>query len=1108
MGENQKLDQQAVQTMTDQHTPGQGQPPHITEKGVFLDAPQSKDAEQPAIAPSEATIPSDVMSELQAFIDEVKPHEHHVMNQSDAKESIPPIPPTVSAMPTVPSSQWQEKTTVSEGIHPSSVLVDPPSIPTTTSDFSDSSLDQNSEERISQAIASFMRGEEEQEAEGAPNIPSSIFPSTIVVEHIPQGNNDQQDEKIADEIFNRIQAEIENQSNEAQPIQSIAREDQVDVVGASESVHTEVFEHIIDQTPAKPSVVVDDMPEIIIESSAWAQPEPVFVAPDHVTQESESVSVSQTAMPSSSSEEIDQSKAVSAIEKRASRRQKTIKIDSFWAQVVAQKEDDIDMEMLDIFLAEADGQFNSIDNDLASLSDNLQDKKTAHSLKRSMHTLKGSANTTGARKVGAIFHHLEDMMNVSPTVTQELCGNIQAGVDAAFAAIQALRENRSVDEAVGAASAKPTPIQQTSGLETQAIVASTPQEQIMVAVGAVPVRDDSTKLLEDEGAMLKVSSKSLERLVKNVGEINISRSQIGTNVVVGRQAMMGLAVSLEQMYGYLREIEIEAEKQMHAGTDNANENTGFDALQMDRYTRLQELTRRVAEAQNDVMTQQSATVAAIREVEESVAIQRILISDVSADLDRIRQIRVSSIVPNLKRVVRAAARDTGKPAEIYFDADVEIDRGILEKMNGPIEHVLRNAIAHGIESAEERLQANKEPTGSIDFKAYQDGSEVVIEISDDGRGIDIAKVLQKAVNKGIIRPGTRMAEDKIRELLFEPGFSTADAVTDIAGRGVGLDVVRSEISTMGGRVDIRSTLGQGTTFVLRLPSTLTTIAGTAITTGQHMYVTPVSFIDRLVRIQTKDIENAYRSQKLIIKEPSGEQIEYDFWGLWQIIGLPTMQTRATTRGSIILMRGDRIAVHVDEIKPATEFVFRPMGPQIVASSGLIGSTISSTGNASLVIDPAKIVRNLKAIGAKQTGYIDVRNVTPAKEEKTPLVLIVDDSTTVRKITSRLLKREGYRSMEAENGMQALERLQEEKPDVILMDIEMPVMNGYDATKAIRNTPEISDIPIIMITSRAGESHRKIAFELGVNEYLGKPFNDFDLLNAIKKHSSATQTASA
>lgn len=795
-----------------------------------------------------------------------------------------------------------------------------------------------------------------------------------------------------------------------------------------------------------------------------------------------------------------------------------------WLAIVKAKEDDLDDEMMEIFNQEGDERFDEIDKSIAFLVINVGDKKQALLLKRAVHTLKGSANTTGARKIGALFHHLEDLMESSNYLTDILVATVQVGSDAAFAAFKAMKEGKSIDHAVERSLRRTksagysietstnipeskgvsdvsnsTPTQLNGDTETIASVTMSNSPSTANTVTDEDVQNNAKQRVKanaksDKNAdanSLRVSKLVMDTMVKAVGEVGITRSRVGLNIDTCKSSLAGLGVSMTRLSGLLRQIELEAEKQMFTGNSQVSKSEGFDALQMDKFSKLQELTRRVAEAQNDLMIQQATTVYSLRDMEDAVAAQYVLINGLSSNLDQIRQVRVSSIVPLLKRVVRAACRDTGKQGEIFFDADVEIDRGILDRTGDAFEHILRNAIAHGIETPEEREQQGKDRVGTIEFRAYQDGGDVVIEIRDDGNGIDTTRVFNRAVERGLIMKDAQLSDDEIRDLLFEPGFSTAESVSDIAGRGVGLDVVRSDISSMGGRVQIQSAIGKGTTFVLRVPATLTVISGSAVKTNGHMYIVPVAFIDRLIRVSSEDLELAYKSRKLVIEGNDGKKVEYEFWGMWEIVGLDANDSRPTARNSIILMNGDRVAVHVDEIRPADDFVFRPMGPQISISTGLIGSTISASGHASVVIDTARVARILRA--SRKTNTSKAKIV----RKLAPMVLVVDDSLTVRTVASRFLKKNGYRVKMAIDGMQALERINEEKPDAILLDIEMPVMNGYEALQSIRATPATASLPVIMITSRVGESHRKKAFDLGVNAYLGKPYNEAELLGLIQ-----------
>lgn len=779
-----------------------------------------------------------------------------------------------------------------------------------------------------------------------------------------------------------------------------------------------------------------------------------------------------------------------------------------WVNIVEQKEDEPDEEMFDFFKQEADGLFVEIDECLSGMAVDLSDKKLAARLKRVLHTLKGSANTVGARKIGALFHYLEELMEGSSSVTPDMAKTIQAGVDAGFHALEALAKGKSVDDALRKLASR-------AGIAGGSGGGSTAEEIPYSAVpDTITVLPESTRGVhgdqeggtqsatvakkarlarkgEDED-QLRVGARTVDVMINDVGEVSISRNRVGTSVEETKAIFWELSQSMVVLSKVVRQIELESEKQMITGGSQASQSGAYDHLGMDRFTRLQELTRQLVVVQNEIATHHQHANNLLREIEDSVASQNVAIQGLSSRLSLVRQVRVSSVMPALKRVVRQACRDTGKNGEIYFDADVSIDRAILNKITGPIEHILRNAVAHGIEAPEERDRAHKDSAGSIDFKASQDGSEVVIEIRDDGAGVNHARVLRRAIERGIVAEGEQLSKERIVELLFEPGFSTAESVTDIAGRGVGLDVVRSDISSLGGRVTITSEEGRGTSFTLRVPVALSVIPATSVSTNGHDYVIPVGFIDRMVRLAPAVVDAGYRDRKVVIQDENGSTQEYEFWGLWQLVGDTGGRPRGE-KNSVLLLRGERIALHVGEVKPSSEYVFRPMGPQIATDSGIIGSTITSSGNASLVLDPSRLAKALRL-----ANLLDPTKALDAARE--PLILIVDDSLTVRSATARLVKKCGYRYAMASDGRQALERLREERADIVLMDVEMPVMNGFEATQEIRSDVHLKDTPIVMITSRAGEAKfREKAFEVGVNEYLGKPYKDDDLIRFIEQY---------
>jgi chemotaxis protein histidine kinase CheA/ActR/RegA family two-component response regulator len=756
---------------------------------------------------------------------------------------------------------------------------------------------------------------------------------------------------------------------------------------------------------------------------------------------------------------------------------------SEWLDLAHEKTDDIDFEAFEFFLEEASVRFSDIDALTIELLKDPSDRKRADAMKRAIHTLKGGASTAGARRAAAVLHFLEDLMAATPRLDGATLDILQSGVDAAHRMVKEAERDILAAKRVEEPDGRPA--------ELVATTSASPAPDTASPITR-PTGSRSASGQGESDLQLKLSAKGLEYLLNLSGEVNLSRARIGVQVHNAANSLRVLDGNVSRLVDLLAAVSLEAEKQMSSGNQStASSKHGFDALEFDRFTILQELTRRISEASSDITDQSTSIGIALSSISDIAAHQGVLSADLSGSLDRVRQIRLSTIVPHLKRVVRQACRDTGKQAELIVDADVEVDRAILERMMGAIEHILRNAVAHGIELPSDRLASDKPESGLIEFKVTNDAAEIVIDVRDDGAGLNRSRILTKAIERGLISTGEGMSHEEVVELLFVPGFSTATEVSGIAGRGIGLDAVRAAAASIGGRVFLTSTEGAGSLFTLRIPSTLSVMNGLAAYTNDLMYVLPVAFVDRLCRFSPTQLEHAYRSGEVTL-EDDGTAQKYRFLGLWNIVGLNTWTGKPVPRNPVLLMRDERLAVHVDEVYPSEEFVFKQIGSQIRAQSGILGATINSSGNASLVVDPVRIVRLQKTVG----------RAAPEKQEvRAPLVLVVDDSTTIRKMTRKVLTRAGFRIAEAEDGMRALESLVAEIPAIILMDIEMPVMDGFECTRAIRANTATALVPIIMISSRAADKHRKIALEAGVNEYLGKPYKEQELLTLIREYLS-------
>jgi chemosensory pili system protein ChpA (sensor histidine kinase/response regulator) len=446
----------------------------------------------------------------------------------------------------------------------------------------------------------------------------------------------------------------------------------------------------------------------------------------------------------------------------------------------------------------------------------------------------------------------------------------------------------------------------------------------------------------------------------------------------------------------------------------------------------------------------------------------------------------------------------GKKVELWVQGEQsEVDSAVVDRIIAPLEHLIRNAIAHGIESPKEREASNKDPVGKLTLTVDRDGSDIVFRVKDDGAGIDVERVRQKAIGRGLLAADAEVAEHDILQFIFESGMSTAKEVTQVSGRGVGMDVVISETKQLGGTVEINSKRGYGASFYIRLPFTLAVNRALLVTVGEELYAIPLTSIEGIVRMRGDELQAYYGGER---EHYSHAGSDYLVRHLGALLGGPQPIVEAEQqRIPVLLVRSGEtgIALHVDGLIGSREIVVKSVGPQLSTVRGLFGATILVDGRVALILDTNALAR----IGVQQeAGVAAPEAAAPAAEAVREItVMIVDDSITVRRVTSRLLERHDFRVITAKDGMDALQVLQEEHPDVMLLDIEMPRMDGFELAQHIRSDERLHDLPIIMITSRTGEKHQQRGFEIGVNQFLGKPYQDAELLENIRAFTTEAET---
>ena len=716
---------------------------------------------------------------------------------------------------------------------------------------------------------------------------------------------------------------------------------------------------------------------------------------------------------------------------------------------------------------------------------------------RVLHTLKGSARLAGAMRLGEMAHRLES--GVVRLGTESLQTQQVEPLQARFDALQAnftalLAAPASVDVA-----------QPRVEEESDTLPPPLPSAPVLPTATLQPLRSSATQTV-------RVRAQLLDRLVNQAGEVMISRSRMEARLSQFRGSLDELGGNLERLRQQLRDVEVQAESQMQSRLAQTKDTSqAFDPLEFDRFTRLQELTRMMAESVNDVATVQRNLQRSVEGTEDDLIAQGRQARELQRDLLRTRMVEFEFIAERLYGVVRQAAKDTGKQVKLdIVGGNIEIDRGVLERMAPAFEHLLRNAVAHGIEGADARRAAGKPEEGSITIALKQESNDIAVTFSDDGAGLDVERIRSKAVAKGLVAEGVVLSAAEVANLVFMPGFSTAEQVTEVAGRGIGMDVVRSEVNALGGRIETASQPGQGTHFTLVLPLTTAVTQVVMLRMGEFTVGVPSNLVETVLRVPVAALHSAYQNNHL---EWAGQQIAF-FWA-GALLQVSARSQEAPSRSAPIAVfrsAGQRLALHIDEVLGNREVVVKNLGPQLGRMPGLAGISVLASGAVALIYNPVALAtvygeqaRQLRQNApapttAAASGVAAFADDGAANE--VPLVLVVDDSITVRRVTQRLLKREGYRVTLAADGLQALEKLQEEKPSVVLSDIEMPRMDGFDLARNIRNDARLRDLPIIMITSRIAEKHRDYAQEIGVDHYLGKPYAEEELLALVRNYCNA------
>ena len=766
--------------------------------------------------------------------------------------------------------------------------------------------------------------------------------------------------------------------------------------------------------------------------------------------------------------------------------------------------DTVDLDLFPIFDEEAAELLPSLGGALRQWSARPADTAARGEALRALHTLKGSARLAGALRLGERAHRLETAIERlgSEDVPAALIDRLLGHFDTLQADLDQLRSTQQQTSVEAEASA--------SAADASTPVAAA-DEALAAAVPMAPVPAPGLRPMA--GHTVRVRSQLLDRLVNQTGEVMITRARLEARLSQLSGALGELTGNLERLRTQLRELEVQAESQMQSRLAQAKESAqGFDPLEFDRFTRVQELTRMMAESVNDVATVQRTLQRTIEGTEDDLVAQARQARDMQHDLLRTRMLEFESIAERLYGVVRQATKDSGRQVRLDITGgSIELDRGVLDRIVPAFEHLLRNAIAHGIEPPEERVAAGKAATGAITIALGHEANDISVSFQDDGRGLDLGRIQAKALSLGLLSSGSLLSPAEAADLIFLPGFSTATQVTGLAGRGIGMDVVRTEVQALGGRIATETTPGQGTRFSIVLPLTTAVTQVVMLRAGDRTIGVPTNLVEAVRRVPLQELAQTYRDESYQV---DGQAVPF-FWAGALLQSSAGSSEPPRKFGTLVVLRSaaQRLALHVDEVLGNQEVVVKNLGPQLARLPGLAGMSVLASGAVVLIYNPVALAtvygaqaRQAQQDRALRSGDGGPASVLPAVAE-VPLVLVVDDSITVRRVTQRLLKREGYRVTLAADGLQALEQLQQEVPALVLSDIEMPRMDGFDLARNIRSDARWKDLPIIMITSRMAEKHREHAQSLGVNHYLGKPYPEEELLSLVRRYTTPLVDAS-
>ncbi|MBS0288810.1 MAG: response regulator [Proteobacteria bacterium] len=749
-----------------------------------------------------------------------------------------------------------------------------------------------------------------------------------------------------------------------------------------------------------------------------------------------------------------------------------------------------DDELLQIFIEEAKDILESINAQLESWRESLSQIALLPAILRELHTLKGSARMIGLIPISEYVHTLEQLIqkihsgDIAPQ--EEIQKEIQQAIDYLNYYVDALAKSVPID---------PIPAAQLERCLGFANLPMTDESEVKIG--------SNTKTFQEPAFsdVIRIKTEVLDKFSHLAGQVNVSRAHLVQKLGKARDVVSEMAKEIKLVQEQIRYLQVKADLNVRPQATHLNEKyDDFDALELDRYSFWQQSTRSLLDKINYLEQLNIAVTNVTRGFDGLLIEQGRAARSLEENITHARMISLSSLVPRLSRIVRQVSKELGK--EVKFEcikAQGEIDRRILERLITGLEHMIRNAIDHGIESSDERIKVGKPPIGVITLSVFRQGNEMIIELGDDGQGIDIEKVKEKALEKKLWHERIMSDKDAMQMILL-PGFSTKESVTPISGRGLGMDVVNNEINKLGGKLEVSTNKQEGTKFTIHLPFGLSLSQTLILRVNEQIYSIPLANLTGITRLSLNEINETLNAKVACINYAHHR---YNLFYLGQFLGANQWQVKDTQHSAlpVILLKSKRsnIAFVIDKLIASRETVIKPSPLQLQFLKEIAGASLLSEGQIVLVLNTQYLIEQASDKIEKQED-IPEKPVVRKKQQKWLKVLVVDDSAVVRQVTSRLLKRHFFVPMTAFDGVDAFEVMAKTLPDIMLLDIEMPRMDGFAVVEQMKKDSRYKNIPVIMITSRSGKKHQLRAMKAGVDGYLTKPYFEDELLKMLQKYS--------